>query len=307
MTLSGNILLTGGAGYLGRAIVRRATRSGWPCTFTILSRDAHKHQLMRLEFPNCRYVLGDVADYDSVYKAIVGHDLVIHAAAMKHIVDAEWNVEETIKTNVTGSINVARACVEASVKRCVGISTDKACHPVNVYGASKMQMERIFQEYNRRGITGFNLCRYGNVLASTGSVITDWQRKLKDNPNRIETTSDEMSRFWLSVEQAVDIILIALSEPAGTIAIPKLKAASMGALESWYIPKGVEIAHKGLRPGEKIHEELLTEEESPFAMDNGAHYTLWPSTTHAIRKTIEHYSSDNAPQLTRDEFEALLK
>ena len=99
---------------------------------------------MRLEFPNCRYVLGDVADYDSVYKAIVGHDLVIHAAAMKHIVDAEWNVEETIKTNVTGSINVARACVEASVKRCVGISTDKACHPVNVYGANKIQIEPIF-------------------------------------------------------------------------------------------------------------------------------------------------------------------
>lgn len=302
-----NVLITGGAGYLGRAIVRRAVREKWDCAFTIFSRDPMKHNSMRLEFPQCRYVTGDVCNYEELVLATIGHDVVIHAAALKHIPNCEADPVATMRINYEGSLNMAIACAFRGVRQCIGISTDKACHPINIYGASKLAMERVFQKFNSYGNTAFHLCRYGNVLSSTGSFLTDWQRKLKENPNRIETTSAEMSRFWLSVEQAVDVILLALQQPGGTITIPKLPAASMGAIESWYIPEGTEIVHTGLRPGEKRHEELLTEQESPFAVEHDTHYTLWPVTTHPIRRTAESFNSANAPQLTKEQFEALLK
>lgn len=315
--LKGNILITGGAGYLGRAIVRRAMRKNWDCAFTILSRDTMKHHHQQqdlLEFktnrPFVRWIVGDICDYDGLSKSIAGHDVVIHAGALKHIPECESNPEETMRVNYEGSLNVASACIRHGVKQCIGISTDKACHPINIYGASKLAMERVFQKYNGYGVTAFHLCRYGNVLSSTGSFLTDWKRKLAQNPNRIETTSADMSRFWLSVEQAVDVILLALSEPAGTITIPKLPAASMDAIESWYIPEGTEIVHTGLRLGEKRHEELLTLEEADFWEGKHNYMRLHPVTGYAMVPPGSGrgcYSSDTAPQLTREQFEELLK
>lgn len=258
--LSGNVLITGGAGFLGRAIIARAHAEGWPCSITVFSRDDHKHALMEREFPAVRFIRGDVAgDRDYLAAAMAGHETVIHAAANKHVDLSECNVEETIRSNVQGSINVLHAATRAGVKQLIGISTDKACHSVNVYGMTKALMERLFQS------AGHHVVRYGNVLGSTGSMITDWRKKLEANPKQITTTSADMSRFWLSVEQAIDLILLALTEPAGTITIPKLPALSIGRMEAYFIPEDTEIVHPGFRPGEKRHEELLTVEESPYA------------------------------------------
>lgn len=316
--LSGNIFITGGSGFLGRAIVSQSQLNNWPCAFTVYSRDAMKHATMRREFPDARFVLGDVADYDSLRKAMIGHDTVIHAAAFKHIPEMEWNVQSGMESNWQGSVNVAVAAEHNRVKQVVGISTDKACHPVNVYGASKMLMERIFQEYNRNGLTAFHLTRYGNVLNSTGSFLVDWKRKAKEQ-GYIDATDPDMTRFWLSVETAVELIVLALSEPAGTITIPLLPALSMRRMEEYAMP-GVEFRYKGLRPGEKRHEELLTIEERPFAVPEKKYFRLnpvWSDVHDVVRaeglayeiqtgKYQQGYSSDIASELTLAEFKHIV-
>lgn len=316
--LKGNIFVTGGSGYLGRAIVRQAQAESWSCAFTIYSRDPMKHATMRREFPEVRYVLGDVADYDSLRKAMVGHDTVIHAAAFKHIPEMEWNVQSGMESNWQGSVNVAIAAEHNGVKQVVGISTDKACHPVNAYGASKMLLERIFQEYNRNGLVSFHLTRYGNVLSSTGSFLPDWRRKA-ETQGYVDATDPEMTRFWLSGEQAVSLIVLALSEPAGTITIPLLPSLSMRRMEEYAMPVGTVFKYKGLRPGEKRHEELLTEEESPFAMPQRSilygrmmgndwldFLRLYPVWSEPISDYIHSYSSDMARELTPVEFKAIV-
>ena len=172
--LRGKILITGGAGTLGRAIIRRAHSDNWPCSLTVFSRDPVKHLRLQREYPDVHCVMGDVRDFDGLAKVVAGHDIIIHAAANKHIPQAELNVQHTVDVNVTGSLNVATAAVRAGVSKVLGISTDKVCHPINVYGHTKALMERLFQEYNRIGITEFHLCRYGNVFGSTGSVVELW-------------------------------------------------------------------------------------------------------------------------------------
>jgi UDP-N-acetylglucosamine 4,6-dehydratase len=318
MSLAGNILITGGAGYLGRAIVRRAIANRWDCAFTIFSRDTMKHHAMQTEFPNCRYVIGDICDLNGLSKAFVGHDIVIHAAAQKHIPESERDVRETIRINVTGSDNVCRASIAAQVDKVIGISTDKACHPANVYGASKMLMERLFQEYDRMELTQFHLVRYGNVLSSTGSVLTVWQEMLKRD-GFVTATMPNMTRFWMTVEQAVNAILLSLSELHGVITIPKIKALNMSLLAQYTMP-GVEFRYSGLRPGEKLYEELLTAEEMPYSVHCDSHYQLWSATSYEVSgiadnhrskrgadNIIDSYRSDNCEQLTPEELKEMLK
>lgn len=320
MKLEGNILITGGAGYLGRAIVRRAISESWDCAFTILSRDTTKHHTMQVEFPKCRYVIGDVCDLNGLSKAFAGHDIVIHAAAQKHIPEGERDVRETLRVNVEGSENVCKAAIAAQIDKVVGISTDKACHPVNVYGASKMMMERLFQEYDRMGLTQFHLVRYGNVLASTGSVLTVW-RKMLERDGFVMATSPNMSRFWMTVDRAVDAILLSLSGLHGTITIPKIKALDMATFAQYTMPEA-RFEYSGLRPGEKLHEELITDEEAPFAFDcslidnaNGYKYAqlhsplrfTQPRQLKLSYEEVYGYRSDNCEQLTRDELLEMLK
>lgn len=317
--LKGNILITGGAGFLGRAIVRRAVRESWDCAFTILSRDPEKHHQMQREFPQCRYVIGDVCDLNGLSQTFAGHDIVIHAAAQKHIPDGERNVSETIRVNVKGSENVARAAIAMQVNKVLGISTDKACHPVNVYGASKMAMERLFQEYARKGLTQFHLVRYGNVLSSTGSVLTVW-RKILEETGVVTATSPDMTRFWMSIDQAVDAVLLSFSEPSGTITIPKCKALDMATFAKYTMPEGTPFNYTGLRPGEKRYEELLTEEERDYAMPERSHFRLWSSIENPgvlegdyLGRSVttglfqDGYRSDNCEQLTQAELLEMLK
>lgn len=316
MNLKGNVLITGGAGYLGRAIVRRAVRENWDCQFTILSRDPTKHHKMQTEFPKCRYIIGDVEDRDGLIKSFSGHDLVIHAAAQKHIPEGENNVGSTMDTNYQGSREVARAAIVSRVSRVVGISTDKACHPVNVYGASKFLMERTFQEYNSNNAgTKFNLVRYGNVLSSTGSVLTVWKQML-ERDGYVTATDPDMTRFWLTVDDAVDLILKSLDEPSGTITIPECKALDMRTFAEYTMPSGTQFKYTGLRPGEKRYEELLTKEERDFTSVYDEHFCLWPTgdkNHDALHRTIttgyypDGFRSDNCERLTQSELLEMLK
>lgn len=316
--LTGNVFVTGGAGFLARGLYARARRESWPCRFTAFSRDDHKHAALRRDFPEVRFVRGDVAgDADLLAAAMAGHQLVIHAAASKHVDLAEYAVWETQRNNVEGSMNVAWAAIAARVERVVAISTDKACHPVNTYGLTKGLMEKLLVEANQLGETVFTLTRYGNVIGSTGSVITVWKAMLAKD-GFVTATDPDMTRFWLSVDQAVDLIDLAATAPAGTITIPQLPALRMSDLRDWYLP-GAEFRYGGLRPGEKRFEELLTREEAPHAAEwiftryDGSNqdqraFLLYPATWDGELTTLtKGYTSEQPHRwLTQPELAAML-
>lgn len=299
--MNGNILITGGAGTLGQAIARTARAEKWDCTLTIYSRDPYKHQAMRRVFPECRYVLGDVGDPD-LHKTFVGHDLVIHAAANKHIPECERQPDVAHAINVLGSMNVLSAALAAGVRQVIAISTDKVCHPVNVYGATKLLMERIFVSAAQSPYCEqlkINLCRYGNVIGSNGSVLQVWQRAFRAG-EPLKITDPEMSRFWLTENDAVSLIEQTAEQPSGTITIPKIRAARMRDLAEALFPDyPQEII--GLRPGEKMYEELVTAEESQFAHSYRDYFQLHPVTGERLHLEQFAYTSHSCKQLNADE------
>lgn len=270
------VFLTGGAGFLGRAIMRRARRESWDWQITCYSRDETKQDECRQRFPEARYLLGDVRDRDRLEAAMLGHDVVIHAAAMKYIPEAEMNPAECFSVNVDGARSVIRAAVMAGVTRVVGLSTDKACRPINSYGASKLMLERLFAEAAKRSGTTFTTVRYGNVVGSTGSVIPLFQRQLAEL-GRVRLTDPHMTRFWMSPDEAIDTVLFAL-EPQrvpGSVTVPRPQAMSMGTLAKTLAGEAVEII--GVRPGEKEHEELIHWQESTRVLNHaGRFYELLP-------------------------------
>jgi len=273
--LTGNILVTGGAGFLARGIYRRARAEGWGARFTAFSRDDAKHARLQADFPEVRTVLGDVAGGDELLldTVFVGHDAVIHAAASKYVDRAETSVWDTVRTNVYGSQAVAEAAIRAGVERVVGISTDKACEPVNVYGQTKAVMERIFQEADALSPdTRFTVVRYGNVVGSTGSVVPLFRRQLEET-GRVRVTDPKMTRFWMGVDEAVDLIVDALhpdfGEFRGHVLVPSARALPLGDLVRIAIgvDPGVPLSEDmvevvGVRPGEKRHEKLIHQQES---------------------------------------------
>src|SRR5512138_1198683 len=191
------LFLTGGTGSLGTALLDRLyTRHD----VTVYSRDEVKQGYLRKRFPDVRFMLGDVRDYDRLLLAMRGHDAVIHAAAYKQVPSAEANVDEAIATNVVGSLNVARAAVHSGVAQVVGISTDKACAPINAYGETKALMEKLFQQADGWGDTMFNCVRYGNVLGSRGSVVPLFLEQIS-NGDKYTLTDPDMTRFWMTLEQ----------------------------------------------------------------------------------------------------------
>lgn len=269
-----NILITGGAGFLGRGIMNRLGGKGY--RFIVYSRDETKQDVCRRSYA-AEYVLGDVQDKIRLASTIMKYevDTIIHAGAIKYIPEAEKNVNECIAVNVDGSRNVAEVAIACEVSMVVGISTDKACEPVNTYGATKMLMERIWQEYAWAD-TKFVLTRYGNVVGSTGSVIPLFQRQIMEGVVKI--TDPFMSRFWISINQAVDLILLAMNEESGSLVVPKAQAMTIGNLVSALVRLTPEANPKieviGARPGEKRHENIIHQYESVRAKDNVTHYTI---------------------------------
>lgn len=301
-----NIFVTGGAGTLGRAVARRRKHEGWTGRFTVYSTDDHKHSYMRSLYPDVQFVQGDIRNPVTLYNAMVGHDIVIHAAAVKVIPTSEWCSIDTFDVNVNGSLNVAECAIKAGVEKVLAISTDKACHSVNAYGSTKYMMEKVWQEYSRvENRVKFNLVRYGNVLESTGSVIEAWRNSVADG-KPIKITDPEMTRFWLSPQQAVTLVDFALQIPSGEILIPKMPSLSIGKMAE-YVLGEYEFEKIPLRPGEKKHEELLTIEEAEYATETNDFFFLRPTTSEKSNKPCLPYSSDIAPELTQDELMKLLK
>lgn len=297
MTLTGNILITGGSGTLGRAIVRTAQRAGWDCAISIYSRSELRQAEMCARYPHCRYILGDVRDYDRMAAAVAGHDLVIHAAAVKRIPEAEQQPRNCFETNVIGSMHVARACIAGNVPRCVGISTDKACRAVTAYGASKLALEKLFQA-QPAGPTIFTLVRYGNVVASNGSVIPLWRKQYADN-QALTVTDLGATRFWMGESDAVDLIQQAAGALPGTITVPKMGALTLAEMAQIVAP-GAELAEVGYRSVEKRHEDLVHPDE--IAADAGDVFLIG----HPEGRTGYCYTSDVARRLSRAQFLAML-
>lgn len=272
------------------------------------STDNHKHDFMRKFFSNVQYVQGDIRNPETLFNSMVGHDVVIHAAAVKVIPASEWWSIDTVGVNVDGSENVCESALRAGVKHVLGISTDKACHPANAYGATKMIMEKIFQEYARMGRdTQFHLVRYGNVLESTGSVIEAWKNAVADG-QPIKITDPEMTRFWLSPTQAVQYVVDSLEHKSGQIYVPKMPALSIGKLADYVLGEGLEFMKIPLRPGEKMHETLVTLDEAHHAMPFVKYFLIEPTTSEKLPyiPTYEAYSSHRVNELTRNELTALL-
>lgn len=261
--LTGKVFISGGAGYLARAIYRRARREQWDCQFTCFSTDDAKHAKLSEEYPEVKTIRGDISDIsiDVLSSLMKEHKYVIHAAAIKYVDRAEFNVLDTIRVNVAGSQNVAIAAYHAGVERVIAISTDKACEPINIYGMTKAIMERIFCECARifRG-TEFVTVRYGNVVASTGSVITLFRKQEKEGILKI--TDPNMARFWMEPDEAVDTVLMGLlGADNGTIIVPSCRAMNMMEVAKASSPN-IPIEIIGKRAGEKVYESLIHKAES---------------------------------------------
>ena len=302
-----DLFVTGGAGTLGRAIAERRKREGWTGKFTVYSTSNHNHDAMRRLYPDVNFVQGDIRNADTLYNAMVGHDVVLHLAAVKVIPDSEYWSLDTIDVNVNGSVNVCIQAANAGIKHVLGISTDKAAHPANAYGSTKHLMEKVFQEYARIGLeTKYHLVRYGNVLESSGSVLEAWKiAAARGEP--IKITDPAMTRFWLSPQQAVTLVLNAVKLESGMVLIPKAKALSIGKLAEYTVEQDYEIQRVPLRAGEKIHESLLTVEECNYASESDDYFFLRPSTAPMVENPVLPYSSDIAPELTKDELMELLR
>lgn len=293
----GSVLITGGSGSLGNAILRRATQEHWDAAFTVYSRDEVKQATMRERYPDVRYLLGDIRDTDTLESAMRGVDVVIHAAAYKRVPEAERETMACVASNVVGSMNVLREAVRAGIPRVIGISTDKASAPINAYGQSKALMERLFQSSGRPGVN-LTLVRYGNVIASTGSVVPALRAQVaKGLP--LTLTDPGMTRFWLTLDDAVDLIVHGLTLETGTILIPKSWASTMAVLAEAIAP-GHPVTEVGFRAGEKRHEQLLNQHEAPYAIDGRDHFILSSLAGNPIGMlpTGFEYRSDLVPKFS---------
>lgn len=260
--------ITGGTGSLGKALVKRLKSQGH--SIVVYSRDEGKQALKFGNDKAVKCIIGDIRDFDKLYVSMRKEkpDIVIHTAALKRIDDMEFHPDECIKTNIHGSDNVAKAALLSDVKKCVLISTDKACQPVNVYGSSKFIAERLFTNHDYdSSSTIFASVRYGNVIASRGSFIPLWLGLLSEGKN-IKVTSLEMTRFLFTLEDAVDTVLGAVDNcEGGEVFIPQINSYDMntilGAVEHLH-GQSFDYEMMGLRPGEKLHEDMLAETELPF-------------------------------------------
>lgn len=294
--LSGRILITGGAGTLGTALLAQARREAWPAEFTVTGRSELRLAQLHARFPKVRTVIADVRDAEAMRLAVAGHDVVIHAAAMKRIPECEAQPAECYATNVQGSANVARACLLAGVRLAIAISTDKAAGAVTAYGASKLLMESVWRA-QPEGETVFTAVRYGNVVASNGSVIPLWRQQAREG--RVLTITDtRMTRFWMAPSDAVRLISYAADVGApGTIWVPKMGALPVAELARIVCP-GAKVAETGLRSTEKLHEDLVMSAE--VAQESTGYFCIGRG------ETGHSYTSHGARRLSADEFGRML-
>lgn len=318
------ILITGGTGSFGRAFIARVLRDFKPRRLIVFSRDELKQFEMRAQFseeryPVLRYFLGDVRDRDRLYRAFDGVDVVVHAAALKQVPAAEYNPLEAVKTNVLGAANIIDAAIDREVKQVIALSTDKAANPINLYGATKLVSDKLFiaaNNYSGYHGTQFSTVRYGNVVGSRGSVIPFFIKMRATG--EVPITDPRMTRFWITLDQGVDFVLASLVRmQGGEIFVPKIPSMRISDLVDAIAP-GCRTRVVGIRPGEKLHEVMVPEDDAHHTLEHDTHFTICPSTPGWDRETYAaatagrqcpdgfRYSSDNNTQwLSHDALRAI--
>lgn len=326
-----NVLVTGATGSFGRHFVSKVLEKGNPRRMVVFSRDELKQFEMQQVLPESdypiRYFIGDVRDRERLFRACAGVDIVVHAAAMKHISAAEYNPTECIATNIIGAQNLIDAAIENNVGQVVALSTDKAANPINLYGATKLCSDKLFVAANNLAghhRTRFSVVRYGNVIGSRGSVIPFFKSLLRDGVRTLPVTHPDMTRFVITLEQGVDFVWNAVAEmTGGELFVPKLPSIKITDL----IPlmgEGLDYKVVGIRAGEKLHEIMIPLEESRNVVDLGSHYVIQPAfnwwntgaflekvknskTAKAIEEPFEYASNTNDWWLQGDELSAAIK
>ncbi len=277
------VLITGGTGSFGRKFVEKVLVNHEPKKLIVLSRGELKQYEMRQMFdesryPAIRYFIGDVRDRERLYRALDGVDVVIHAAALKQVPTAEYNPLEAVKTNVIGAANVIDAAIDRNVKKVIALSTDKAANPINLYGATKLCSDKLFtaaNSYSGRHGTKFSVVRYGNVMGSRGSVIPYFMKMRK--AGILPITHPKMTRFWITLEQAVEFVLSCLGRmEGGEIFVPKIPSMNIVDLARAIAPEcQTEIV--GIRPGEKLHEVMVPADDAPYTTEYDDCYVIHPA------------------------------
>ncbi len=323
------ILITGGTGSFGKKFLEKIFAEYEPKKVIIYSRDEYKQSVMKLEYADkvdmsrVRFFIGDVRDKERMKRAFVGVDYVIHAAAMKQVPTCEYNPMEAIKTNIHGAQNVIDAALDCGVEKVVALSTDKAVNPINLYGGTKLVSDKLFiaanayigNNYN----TVFSVVRYGNVAGSRGSVIPIWKKVIEDGGDTLGVTDMRMTRFWITLDEGVELVFKALRESkGGETYISKIPSFHIGDLAQAMLP-GCKIDEFGIREGEKLHEVMVTKDDSFMTYEYENHYIIYPHfewwnpernyTQGGVKVSegFEYNSGNNTQWLTVEELREALK
>jgi UDP-N-acetylglucosamine 4,6-dehydratase len=298
------ILITGGTGSFGRCFVKSILERYRPGRVVVYSRDELKQYEMQQELPvskhgMLRYFIGDVRDAERLRMAMRDIDIVIHAAALKHVPAAEYNPTECIRTNVNGAENVIHAAIDTGVQQVLGLSTDKAANPINLYGASKLAADKLFVAGNAlagsRG-TCLSVVRYGNVVGSRGSVVPFFRRLIEQGVTELPITDERMTRFWITLQQGVDFVLSSLGMMAGgEIFVPKIPSMRIVDLARCMAPN-IKYKVVGVRPGEKLHEVMVTEDDARVTRDLLDRYVIEPAVVSRERPSRPWMSAQLVPE-----------
>jgi UDP-N-acetylglucosamine 4,6-dehydratase len=296
------ILVTGGTGSFGKRFTRIVLEKYRPRKLIIFSRDELKQFEMASEFPESRYeairyFIGDVRDKDRLYRALSGVDIVVHAAALKQVPAAEYNPMEAIKTNILGAANIVDAAIDLNVKKVIALSTDKAANPINLYGATKLCSDKLFvsaNSYSGAHGTRFAVVRYGNVVGSRGSVVPFFQ-KMKAT-GRLPITDRRMTRFWITLDQGVQFVIDSLDRmQGGEVFVPKIPSMNIMDLARVIAP---DAKHDfvGIRPGEKLHETMIPEDDARRSLEFDDHFVIQPDFNFWEAKSSSYKTGKPCPE-----------
>ncbi|MCQ2081845.1 MAG: UDP-N-acetylglucosamine 4,6-dehydratase (inverting) [Lachnospiraceae bacterium] len=319
------ILITGGTGSFGKCFTRYILNNYNPKRIIIYSRDEYKQFVMQNEFKEyadkLRFFIGDVRDKDRLYRAFKGVDYVVHAAALKQVPACEYNPNEAIKTNIHGAMNIIDAALDCGVRKVVALSTDKAVNPVNLYGGTKLVSDKLFiaaNAYSGMNDINFSIVRYGNVAGSRGSIIPFFNKIIKNGGTELPITDYRMTRFWISLEEGVKLVIKALEEATGgETFISKIPSFKVTDLAKAMLPD-CQMPEVGIRPGEKLHEIMVTTEDSMTTYEYEKHFIVYPQmvfndrqkinpTGKKVEEGFSYSSGNNTEWLSVADIQELLK
>lgn len=314
-----NILITGGTGSFGKNFTKYVLLNYSPNKIIIYSRDEYKQFIMQNEFKDYRdkiqFVIGDIRDLEKLKRAFLNVDYVVHAAALKQVPACEYNPNEAIKTNIHGAMNIIEAALDSEVKKVVALSTDKAVNPINLYGGTKLVSDKLFvaaNSYVGSSDLNFSIVRYGNVAGSRGSVIPFFSNIIKSGGIELPITDYRMTRFWISLDEGVKLVIKALEEAeGGETFISKIPSFKITDLAQAMLP-GCKMPEIGIREGEKLHEIMITQEDSLTTYEYDKHYIVFPQmlfkancleniSGKKVREGFSYSSDNNTEWLSVDE------